>query len=237
MYTFTTPTVNNTPNHPGYFPLTIGPTTPINNQPVPPPNNNFAQTTQRPIMPRTSQQHQFATDNNRTDTLQIPSGADPIFSPMLETPPSNRESVVEAAANLIESKKQSTSNSSSSSSSHGGNGSGTSSRKMYNDLLSPVSRNSRVGITKQHYRKSSTNKEENLAKLHPLRILLAEDNICKSWKEGEWTIYVCSFFGFFFFFFSESKDCNKYFKATRLYGCGDCKQWKGGVVAHENMCI
>ncbi|KAF1800693.1 hypothetical protein FB192DRAFT_1283240 [Mucor lusitanicus] len=43
---------------------------------------------------------------------------------------------------------------------------------------SPGSTVTRVGITKQHYhnRKPQT-KEENLAKLHPLRILLAEDNI------------------------------------------------------------
>ncbi|KAI9265926.1 hypothetical protein BY458DRAFT_534125 [Sporodiniella umbellata] len=55
---------------------------------------------------------------------------------------------------------------------------GGSSRKMFNDLLAPATKNSRVIISKQHYnRKPQGNKEENLAKSHPLRILLAEDNI------------------------------------------------------------
>ncbi|KAI8340993.1 histidine kinase-like ATPase [Choanephora cucurbitarum] len=58
------------------------------------------------------------------------------------------------------------------------NTSNTTARKNYNDLLSPATRNNRVSISKQHYhnRKPQT-KEENLAKAHPLRILLAEDNI------------------------------------------------------------
>ncbi|RCI04237.1 hypothetical protein CU098_001561, partial [Rhizopus stolonifer] len=53
---------------------------------------------------------------------------------------------------------------------------GSSSRKVFNDLLAPATRNSRVVISKQHYNRKPT-KEENLAKSHPLRILLAEDNI------------------------------------------------------------
>ncbi|KAG1055993.1 hypothetical protein G6F43_002084 [Rhizopus delemar] len=54
----------------------------------------------------------------------------------------------------------------------------TTNRKMFNDLLAPATKNSRVVISKQHYnRKPQGNKEENLAKSHPLRILLAEDNI------------------------------------------------------------
>ncbi|KAI7905410.1 uncharacterized protein BX663DRAFT_499625 [Cokeromyces recurvatus] len=51
-------------------------------------------------------------------------------------------------------------------------------RKTFNDLLLPATRNTRVGVTKQHYRnKPSQTKEENLAKINPLHILLAEDNI------------------------------------------------------------
>jgi hypothetical protein len=171
IYTFTTPAVNNAPSNPSYFPLTTPPTA---NQ----------QQQQRPLLPR-STTYQFDYYNRlaaesiaETMQQQQQNNEQPLpFSPMAEDAPSDlrqQQQQTTAATNTT-------------------NNNNNNQRKACNDLLSPAARNSRVAITKQQYhnRKPQT-KEENLAKLHPLRILLAEDNICKllcAMEIGNYTNY------------------------------------------------
>lgn len=175
LYTFTTPVASN----PSYFPtMNYGQSN----------NNNTVlqqqqQHQQRPMLPRTTHQQLFSNEmyNNRPEpsiSLALQTSNDPHFSPMSEDIPP-----VSSSSSGIDSIKRVTQNVTHNlgggiSLNVGNNGTA---RKTYNDLLSPASRNTRVAITKQHYhnRKPQT-KEENLAKIHPLRILLAEDNICKS---------------------------------------------------------
>jgi hypothetical protein len=183
MYTFTSPAVNNAPSNPGYFPLTT-----VSN---PPPQN-------RPMLPRTTHQQLAASEicHIRTEVptpiLPLMSQPTETYSPMAEDThivnPVVENDMTAAIANNINGSLTTNTNSI---------------RKSYNDLLSPASRNTRVGISKNyHSRKPQANKEENLAKSHPLRILLAEDNICKTFfKRSEVGLLIV-------YCFSESKDCH-----------------------------
>ncbi|KAI8090537.1 hypothetical protein BDF21DRAFT_411489 [Thamnidium elegans] len=181
LYTFTTPVASN----PSYFPtMNYGQSN--NNNTVPQQQQHHQQQQQhqhqqRPMLPRTTHQQLFSSEiynNNRLEpsiSLALQTSNDPQFSPMAEdVPPAS------SSSSGIDSIKRVTQNVTHNlgggiSINAGNNGTA---RKTYNDLLSPASRSTRVAITKQHYhnRKPQT-KEENLAKIHPLRILLAEDNI------------------------------------------------------------
>ncbi|KAK4512594.1 uncharacterized protein ATC70_003297 [Mucor velutinosus] len=193
MYTFTTPAVNNTPNNPGYFPLTTMHTSNMTVTPQPQPQQQQQQQPQmhRPALPRTTHQQLYPSDtlNIRTEPQLIPqiiqsnTGSNESFSPMAEdTHALNAPARTMETRNAEDVKRVIANTDSSNNTIHNSlsanNASANQGRKSYNDLLSPASRSTRVGITKQHYhnRKPQT-KEENLAKLHPLRILLAEDNI------------------------------------------------------------
>lgn len=178
VYTFTTPVVS----HPSYFPAnTYG-----QHSPSTPPHQQH-----RPMLPRTTHQQLFGTDPySRSETSSISqiiqtTNGEQHYSPMAEDGP-----LIPTSLPGPENGKSSNSGACGVNTNVGGNN-GTA-RKTYTDLLSPATRNTRVAITKQHYhnRKPQT-KEENLAKIHPLRILLAEDNICR------W---------FFFFFVRQKKD-------------------------------
>lgn len=192
MYTFTTPAVNNTPNNPGYFPLTTMHTSNLTTTP-----QQQQQQMHRPALPRTTHQQLYLSDIHTMRTTEpqlIPqiiqtntgSSEPSSFSPMAEdTHALNPALTAMESARSVEDVKRVIANTGSSNNTihnnlSANNASANQGRKSYNDLLSPASRSTRIGITKQHYhsRKPQT-KEENLAKLHPLRILLAEDNICK----------------------------------------------------------
>lgn len=202
LYTFTTPAVNNAPSNPSYFPL-VAPYT-QQQQPVPnamlqspqiPPQQSQQQTQQqphRPMLPRTTNQQLFGSETyNRPESTPISqmiptSTTESQFSPMAEDafiPSTSASTGLDIRSNNntsnSENVKRVVQNVTANPGSAIGANIGNTARKSYQDLLSPASRNTRVAITKQHYhnRKPQT-KEENLAKLHPLRILLAEDNIC-----------------------------------------------------------
>lgn len=167
MYnTFTTSVLNNTP---GYFPL-------IASQPSP----------QRPILSRSSHQQLYTSDAFRSEPQLIPqmiqqNNNDHLYSPMAEDSQPLNQSTSTSTNNInIQNPEQLKRAIGGNSSQGNSNSNVASSRKVYSDLLSPATRNARVAITKQHYHnRKPQNKEENLAKSHPLRILLAEDNICK----------------------------------------------------------
>lgn len=211
LYTFSTPVIS----HPSYFPS--------NNYgqaaPIPPPHQ---QQQHRPLLPRTSHQQLFATEPyNRPEPSSISqiiqtSNNEQQFSPMAEDVPLINPTSSSSSPGLENVRRVQNANSGTGVNTNVGGNNGTT-RKTYNDSLSPATRNTRIAITKQHYHSRKPQiKEENLAKLHPLRILLAEDNICKSFDcEGYHSVLIC--------FFSESKNCNKYFKTIRIYRCSYCK--------------
>lgn len=175
MYTFSSPAVNNAPSNPGYFPLTT-----VGN------NSLFQQQQQnRPTLTRTTNQQLPASEvcHTRTEppTPILPQMSQPstttneLFSPMAED-----THVMNHTQHVEDLKPTSMSSTMNGMLTTNSNSSSNNIRKSYNDLLSPASRSTRVGISKNyHSRKPQANKEENLAKAHPLRILLAEDNICK----------------------------------------------------------
>lgn len=231
LYTFTSPVVNNAPNNPSYFPLV----SPYNQQqqqqqqqqqhqhqqqqlsPIPQPQQQPSQHHQpRPILPRTTHQQLFATEtynrpevvvtnnpisqiiqhsNNNNNELPYSPMAEDLFNPTISTSTGLNNS------NATDNIKRVAPNSAT-----GSNNGNVSTRKSYNDLLSPATRNTRIGITKQHYNRKPQSKEENLAKLHPLRILLAEDNICKFKRctQGGWRV---DYSFMHRVIHSESKDC------------------------------
>ncbi|KAI8352106.1 hypothetical protein BD560DRAFT_226617 [Blakeslea trispora] len=179
FFTFTTPTVTsggstNSVNS-GYFPATPAP---FSSQQL----QQQQQQQQRPLLPRASHQHSYATESHqqRSEPISIPQTAQTItqdqsYSPMAEDghplhPNTNLPPSSDLDADAT--KRMNVSGNTTS------NNNSNPTRKNYSDLLSPATRNNRVSISKQHYhgRKPQT-KEENLAKAHPLRILLAEDNI------------------------------------------------------------
>ncbi|OBZ89876.1 Hybrid signal transduction histidine kinase J [Choanephora cucurbitarum] len=176
FFTFTTPTVTSsgsaTSSHSGYFPAT------------PVTFNQQQQQQQRPLLPRTSHQHLYTNEpyQQRSEPISIPQAnqnttQDQSFSPMAEDghPLNPNPSLPPSSELETDQNKRINISGNNHAATNTGN---TTARKNYNDLLSPATRNNRVSISKQHYhnRKPQT-KEENLAKAHPLRILLAEDNI------------------------------------------------------------
>jgi hypothetical protein len=155
--TFSTPVVNNTS---GYFP-------PI--------------ASQRPTLPRTTQQQLFPSDAFRSEPQMTPqviqqNNNEQLYSPMAEDTQHLNQSTSAPTNHMDIQSTEQVKRTIGTNGSPGNN----SNRKVYIDLFSPASRNTRAAITKQHYHnRKPQNKEENLAKSNPLRILLAEDNICK----------------------------------------------------------
>ncbi|KAI8047966.1 uncharacterized protein B0P05DRAFT_565088 [Gilbertella persicaria] len=182
-FTFSTPTITSagstaSGSGSGYFPVTTAQLASQQQQ-------QQQQHQQRPLLSRSTQQQYFATEpfnQQRSEPISIPqiienSTNEQSFSPMAEDGHPLNPNVNMTTNSGMESdtsKRINVSGGSNVASNSGGNNA----RKSYNDLLSPATRNNRVSISKQHYhnRKPQT-KEENLAKAHPLRILLAEDNI------------------------------------------------------------
>ena len=201
LYTFTTPAVNNAPSNPSYFPLVspyqqqqqqqqqqqLHPTSP-SHQPI----------QHRPILPRSTQQQTFMGD--AISQMLQPALGESSISPMTEDAfiPTATTSTENTMPKRVGQNVPSTGVNTN----LGANNNANSTRKSYNELLSPAARSTRVGITKHNYTRKPQSKEENLAMLHPLRILLAEDNICKvTLKKEEGGCTHC-------FFNSKSKDCH-----------------------------
>lgn len=78
----------------------------------------------------------------------------------------------------------------------------------------------RATISKHHRKSHSIGHEENLALLYPIKILLAEDNVCKCWLS-----YALLHSKLTTIIASKSKDCSKHTEALRVPRCHHCWQW------------
>jgi hypothetical protein len=166
---FTAPVTSNIPS---YFPITASQAPP-----------------QRPILPRTTHQQLLPSDAFRSEPQMISqmiqqNNSEQLYSPMAEdAQPLNQSTSAPTNNNIDIQNPEQVKRPMGTKCSSGNNSNNIttgSNRKAYSDLFPPANRNARVAITKQHYHnRKPQNKEENLAKSHPLRILLAEDNICK----------------------------------------------------------